>query len=131
MSGAGRALEAEHAKAEADGSPWPPQPRVKPPEASHREAQEAIRRLVRDGYLSAPEQRAAPEQEVQGEAEAVEPAGQGARLDGYQRQMAAAAESLAAERDARQASDDYYVQAGREAQAESGAEAESDAEIEL
>jgi len=124
VSGAGRALEAEHAKAEADGSPWPPEHRVKPPEASLREAQEAIRRLVRDGYLSAPEQRAAPEQEVQGEAEAVEPAGQGARLDGYQRQLAVAAESLAAERDARQASDDYYVQAGREAQAESGAEAE-------
>ena len=131
MSGAGRALEAEHAKAEADGSPWPPEHRVKPPEASHREAHEAIGRLVRDGYLSAPEKEAALEQEVQGEAEAVEPAGQGARLDGYQRQMAAAAESLAAERDARQASDDYYVQAGREAQAESGAEAESDAEIEL
>ena len=131
MSGVGRALEAEHAKAEADGSPWPPEPRVKPPEASLREARQAIGCLVRDGLLPAPEEEAEPEQEAQGEAEAVEPAGQGARLDGYQRQMAAAAESLAAERDARQASDDYYVQAGREAQAEGGAEAESGAEIEL
>jgi len=123
VSGAERALEAEHAKAEADSSPWPPEPRVKPQEASHREAQEAIGRLVRDGLLPAPEEEAEPTEEAKGEAEAVEPAGQGARIDGHMQQIRAAAESLAAERDARQTRMDtrpgYEAQAGYETQTDS------------
>jgi hypothetical protein len=116
VAGVDRAIAAERAEAQAQGLPWPPEPEPELEGALHPEAEAAIERLARDGYLpegpySSPETDSGNEDRQ-------------ACLDELQHQADDAAAQIKAEEAERAERAEYVARTGREAQPEPEVQAE-------